>query len=176
MKRGQTWLGIAIAGLGVLLLLANLFGINIWAFFWPALLIGLGLWVIFRPKMVGEDTAVTQKLIGDVNRSGRWDVVDEEFSYLIGDINLDLTQAQIAPGVTRLNFSGLIGDVDLHIPADVGVSLHASGLINDVTMGGENTTNFFAGLHEKSPNYPDSEQKLVITTGCLIGDVTIRTS
>lgn len=174
MKRGQTLLGILVIGLGLVLLLANVLDINIWAFFWPALLIGLGLWVIFRPRMVAENTAVTQKFLGDIKRDGNWDLVDEDFSFLIGDVDLDLTQASIPPGVTNLTFSGLIGDIDLRFPADVGYAVHASGIVNDVKLGGEKSTNVFGTLDEKSANFPDSEQKVVINTSCLIGDIRIR--
>ena len=62
------------------------------------LLIFIGLWLVLRPRMSGPDTAVTQKLIGNIQRSGAWAVTNEEFNLLVGDVDLDFRNAQIPLG------------------------------------------------------------------------------
>ncbi|MFZ1683729.1 MAG: cell wall-active antibiotics response protein LiaF, partial [Candidatus Zixiibacteriota bacterium] len=52
-----------LVGLGIILLLNQTFGVHLFTFFWPVVLIGLGLWLIYRrtrkddPYRVGPDGA-----------------------------------------------------------------------------------------------------------------------
>ena len=72
---------------------------------------------------------------------GRWST--KNFSQFVGDIRLDLTQAVIQPGETRLRFSGFVGDVVLSVPAGVGVSLAASAFVSDLDLIGQRRSAIF---------------------------------
>lgn len=46
MKRGELFWAVVLIVVGGLLLLGQFVHVNVWQFFWPAILIGLGLWMI----------------------------------------------------------------------------------------------------------------------------------
>jgi hypothetical protein len=50
----------------------------------------------------------------------RVDASQREFWLFFGDVKLDFTQAQLPPGETHIRINGLIGDVDVIAPTDVG--------------------------------------------------------
>jgi len=40
---GKMWLGVILVALGALILLEDVYGVDVWQYFWPALLIVVGL-------------------------------------------------------------------------------------------------------------------------------------
>ena len=67
-NQGLVYIAIFIILAGVLLLIGNLFNLNIGAFCFPLGLILLGIFVLLRPRMVGPDTLSNTVLIGDLDR------------------------------------------------------------------------------------------------------------
>lgn len=173
-NRNQMLIGVVVIILGVLFLLGNLFNIDIGALFWPVLLILIGLWVIFRPRMVPEGTAVTQKFLGDIERAGPWTVTNEDFSNFIGTLKLDLRQADILPGDTYLRFSGFIGDVDIIVPEDVGVFVDSAAFVSDVKALGNKQESFLSPVRLKSGNFSQAKRRLHLKVNSFIADVDVR--
>jgi predicted membrane protein len=172
--QGQFYLGITIVAAGILLLLANIFNINLGILCWPAAFILLGVFLILRPKMVEPGTEMTQRFLGEVERSGPWQVVDEEFWYFVGDLELDMTQADIPYGVTNLRAIGFVGDVDIIVPADVGVQLSSTAFVSEVNMPEGKEETFLTPVNMQTSNYKLADRKINLKTTFFVGDVKIR--
>ena len=172
--QGQFYLGITIVAAGVLLLLANIFNINLGILCWPTAFILLGVFLILRPKMVQPGTEMTQKFLGEVERSGSWQVVDEEFWYFVGDLELDMTKADIPDGVTNLRAFGFVGDIDLLVPADVGVQLTSTALVSDVSLPESHEETILSPVTLQTSNYKLADRKINLKTTFFVGDVKIR--
>ena len=110
-NQGRVVAGIAFIGIGLLFLVGTVFRVDVWAFCLPIGLIVAGAWLLLRPSMVGPDTRVQQKVLGDIRRKGAWDVVDEEIWLGVGDVRLDLTEATIPTSESRIQVFGLVGSV-----------------------------------------------------------------
>ncbi|NLG51266.1 MAG: cell wall-active antibiotics response protein [Chloroflexi bacterium] len=173
-NRGQLVIGVFIILIGLLFLLQAAFGISIGRFCWPIGLILLGVFLVLRPSMVPEGTRMTQKLFGDVHRKGSWQVSDEEIWVLIGDVDLDMTQAEFPAGETTLRIYSLIGDVDLTLPADVGVSVTSTAFITDARVLGEKRESFATTIQVASPNQEEAERRLRLETTSFISDVKVN--
>jgi lia operon protein LiaF len=173
-NQGQLIAGVAIIAIGLIILFSNLLDINLWGLCWPALLIVLGLWLLLRPQMVGRDAHVSVKLIGDFDRAGAWEPVDEEFWVLVGDIDLDLTGTSIPVGETRFRTYGFVGDVELIVPRDVGVAVTSTAFVSDVKAFGDRRETFLAPLEVTSENYAAAERKVRLLTYAFVGDVKVR--
>jgi len=152
-NRGQLVVGVVIVLLGTLLLIGNLFHINPWAFFWPLVLIGLGVWMLLRPQTLRSDGRRKGKILGDICRGGEWQVRDEEFWVLIGDIKLDMTTAQIPEGETVIRTYGFVGSIRLRVPERVGVSVSSTAFITDARMLGHKQESLLSPLHQVSDDY-----------------------
>ena len=173
-KNGQIIVGVALIVAGLLYMLGYLFDVSIWSFIWPLALIALGVWVIMRPRMVSEGTEVTVKLLGDVKRDGVWQVTDEEVWLLLGDVKVDMTQAEIPAGETSLCVYGLIADIKLIVPHDVGVSLMSTAFVSDVKALGQKQDRFLSPARMMSDGYETAECKIRLQVIAFIADVKVE--
>ncbi len=173
-NQGQFYLGIVIVLVGVLLLIGNLLDIDLSILCWPSAFILLGLFLILRPKMVEPGTEMTQKFLGEVERAGHWQVGDEEFWFFVGDIELDMTQADIPQGETKIRAIGFVGDIDLYVPAEVGVAVASTAFVSEVQLADNKEENFLTPVQMRSKNYKVADKKILLQTTCFVGDIKVR--
>lgn len=173
-NRGLFFWGIALIVAGVAFLIAEMAGISGWALFWPLLLIGFGLWILLRPRMVSKDTYIEQTFVGDLRRRGAWQAGNEEFTSFVGDVDLDLTEAEFPNGEARYRVTGFVGDVKVRVPADVGVQVESSGFVSDVEVFGQKISHIFEPVHYTSPNFATAEKKFRLSTAHFVSEVKIR--
>jgi predicted membrane protein len=171
---GQMIFGMIVIGLGVLLLLGNLFDFDIGAFFWPLLLIGAGVWLLVRPKMMSGETAVTQRLLGEIDRTGNWAVQNEEFQSFIADTTLDLTKADIPKGLTHFRFLNFVGDIELFVPEGVGVSISSSAFVSEISINGSKEESIFGGLHRQTENYDHAAKQIKVDASGFVNEIKVR--
>lgn len=173
-NQGQLFLGLVIIVIGVALLIGSLFDVDVWTFCWPVGLILFGVWLLFRPRLISSDMAVRQKLIGDIRRSGAWQVTDEEIWIGIGDVKLDMTDAEIPAGETRIRVWNFVGTVKLSVPQDVGVAVSSSAFIVDVRVLGQKREGILTPVHINSDDYEMTERRVRLETTSLVGDVRVE--
>ncbi len=171
---GQMVMGMIIIGLGVLFLLGNLFDFDIGAFFWPFVLIGTGVWILVRPKMMDGDTAVTQRLLGEIDRTGNWAVQNEEFQSFIADTTLDLTKADLPKGLTQFRFMNFVGDIELFVPEGVGVSVSSSAFVNEISINGDKEETILGGLHRQTENYDHATTQIKVDASGFVNEIKVR--
>ncbi len=160
--------------LGLSSLFSTLFNIDLWALLWPALLILLGVWLLLRPRFGGPAGGIDVSLFGEVERSGAWKASNEEFWTFVGDVKLDLTGAEIAPGETIYRFNGFIADVDIYLPQGVGLSVGANGFVSSIKLPGEKRDRFLIPFEWKSLNYDSAERKIRLETLFFVNDLKIK--
>lgn len=170
----QLFLGAIIILMGVLFLIGNLFDVDVGAFCWPIGLIVVGVWLLLRPQMVSPGTATTQKILGEVERMGSWQVGDEEFLVFIADVDLDMTKADIPSGETRLRAFGFVGDIELLVPEEVGIAISSTAFVSDVKMLGRKEESILSPLHLQSDNYKTAERKIHLDAAFFVADLKIR--
>lgn len=172
--KGSLVVGVVLIGLGIMFLLSIWLRINLWGFFWPGLLIVLGVVILARSRTVASGTRSDFVLLGDVRRSGEEPIANEDVWMGIGDVDLDLTRAAIPAGETSFRVQGLIGDVTLFMPAGVGLSINASGLITDAKVLGQQQDVFLNSYRYTSDDYATAERKIRLETTFLIHDVKVK--
>jgi hypothetical protein len=172
-NRGQLIVGAAIIVVGLIILIGNVLNINLWSICWPTALILLGLWVLFGPRLSGNSSEVTILPIGDVRRDESWDISDEDFWLFVGDIDLDLSQADIPLGETRFQIYSFAGDVELLVPPDVGVAISCTAFVSTVKAFGGVKESFLAPQHRTSDNYATADRKIRLNVTCFAGEVSL---
>jgi lia operon protein LiaF len=173
-NQGQVIFGILIILIGLMFLLGNLFDVNVGALCFPTALILVGVWLLIRPWLVGPDTRLRFRVFGPVRRGGAWQVADEEFWLLIGDVRLDMSQAEIPPGETRIRVSGFVGDVRLVVPEGVGVSVSSMAFVSDARVLGQRRDGLLLPVRLTSDDYETAERKVHLETMFFVGDVRAR--
>jgi hypothetical protein len=170
-NRWQVLVGAAIIVVGVIFLIGTVFDIDPWALCFPIVLIVAGVFVLLRPQLF---TAGRLKLLGSVRRYGTWQVADEEFYTGVGDVRLDMTDADIPAGETRIRVLVGVGSVNVRVPEGVGVLVSSIGFVTDAQALGQKQVNFFTPFEVASDDYQTAERKVRLETVNFVGDVKVR--
>jgi hypothetical protein len=105
--------------------------------------------------------APAARTMGDIKRSGRWAVpVESSFTTWMGNITLDLRQAQISAFETHIHARVGMGNIKLLVPAGVEVDVRAR------TQIGRTSVDPAAA----APGGP----LVVLTGGTVFGDIKVR--
>jgi hypothetical protein len=174
MNRSAIFLGGTLVVVGLLFLLGNLLGVDVWTLIWPLALIALGGWLLLRPRRSLPGGTSNFLFLGEFKRNGAWQVTPEEMSFFVGDIILDFSQAVIPPGETHMHLSGFVGDVHVIVPAMVGLRVASSGFITDVQFMGQKHEGFLTPVEFANPAYATAERKVLLETAWFVGDIKVR--
>ena len=172
--RGQYYIGMLLISIGLIFLIARVFGVNPWSILWPLLLMGLGVWMLLSRRHIPPGTSVSHRFMGDIRREGAWQVSDEEFRIFIGDVDLDMTQAKIPAGETTIHIFGFISDVNIYLPKNAGITISSSGFITEVKVVDRKQEAFFGPVRFTSDNYETAKQKIRLETTFFIHEVNVK--
>lgn len=173
-NQGQLIIGALLLFLGLMLLFGNFLNIDVWALFWPLALIFLGVYLLLRPRFSFQGVAPDLQVFGGIRRSGMWRVENDEIWMFVGDVRLDMTQAEIPTGETHIRVLGFIGDVDLTLPKEIGLSFSSAAFVTDAKVNGQKHESFLAPYRYDSPNYAALERKVRLETIFFIGDIDVN--
>lgn len=173
-NRSLVVVGAAIVVFGLVLLLGALFHVDVGELCLPVLLILIGVYVLARPSLVGPNTPWHGSIFGPVRRGADWQGKDEEIWLFIGDVRLDLSEAQIPAGETQLRIVSFIGDVRLQVPSGVGVSIASTALISTIRAFGRKDESFVVPSHLASDGYDASERKIRLELFAFISEARVE--
>jgi hypothetical protein len=173
-NQGQLVLALLIIAAGFALLIGSILDINVWALCFPGALILLGLAILLRPQLVSSGPSAGYKVLGDIRRKGNWEVTDEELWIGIGDVSLDMTDAAIPAGETRLRIWSFVASVRLTVPEDVGVSVSSSAFVTDARFFGRKRDGILTPVRLRSENYDDAGRAIYLETTSFVGDVRVQ--
>lgn len=173
-NRGILVLAIILITSGVMLLLSAIFHIDAWAICFPTILILLGLWAIFRPKFGGEGSNIEFTLLGDMRRHPTGQLQSKEYWLVIGDLDMDLTSAELPLGETTLHVVGFIGDLNFMLPAAAAVSLTAGGIAVDAKFDGHKQEGVFTPVKYETAGYAQAERRLRLDISMFVADIDLR--
>ncbi len=183
--------------LGVLFLLGNLGVANIGdiiSTYWPVILILIGVRIFFRygrgtdhvhdahdPIMMGESSQ--QSSASAVNSSGVFGDLDlkinaKDFrggriSNTFGDMNVDLSEIELAEGEQLLKLDGVFGDLHVLVPKTIEIFVTTHSVFGDVRVLGNIKSGFGQEISYSSPNYSTATKRLRIVSNQVFGDVKI---
>jgi len=168
--------GLILIIIGLLLVLDN-FDIDIFNYFWPGLIIVLGLYLLYRGarKKTAADSMHSEfRVFGDTSHTGFSGEIDgSELNHFIGDTELNLSGAQLKPGVNTLSISNFIGDIKVLIPEGMAVEVHCSGAFGDYYLLDNKEDGIFVSATGKTPGYDAAEKRLRINCSVFIGDIKV---
>lgn len=165
-KRGYVFVGI-----GAVILLGDNLAVLI-----SIALISLGYFFI-KSKQIHRDESYYQKQsLVDSIRWGRepWILRNVSVWHVIGEFHMDLSLAILEHKETTVIVQGLIGDVDIIVPEDIGVSVVTSVTFGQINVAREVETGLMNKLVWQSPNYAYSEHKVKLVVTYLVGDIDIK--
>ena len=173
-NRTLIFIGVGIIIIGLIALVDAVTEIDLGRLLCPTILILLGVWFLIRPRLLPPETGFSVRLLGDVRRSGVWQLIDEEMWSLVGDVSLDLTEAAIPVGETTLRILGIVGDIRLTVPEDVAVTLDSTSVFTEARVLGQKHDRALAPYHYASEGYDEAERKVRFEITRIFADVRLK--
>ena len=173
-NQGRIVLGTVVILFGGLLLVGSLLKVDFWTLVCPGGLILLGLALLLRPWLAGPDMGFRVVLLGDIRRRDSWQVQDEEIYVGIGDIKLDLSQAEIPLGEAAVRIMGFVGEVKVVVPEDVGLAFSSKSVVVDLNLLGRKHDYVFAPVHWATEGYEFAERRICLDMVCFVTSVKAR--
>jgi lia operon protein LiaF len=167
-------LGYVLVIIGAIILLGNNF-----AFVVAVILIALGYFFLKSKQVQKEDQerdyVQKHKLIDSV-RLGKepWILKNSSMANVIGEINIDLSLAILEQRETTLIVQGVIGDIDIIVPEDIGISVTSSIVFGQIDVAERKEAGIMNKLHFTSANFESCEHRVKLIVSYLVGDVDIK--
>jgi predicted membrane protein len=168
--------GILIIVIGFLFLISALTGFNVGSLICPAALILVGVALIVRTRRIDPETGFSVKAIGDVRRRPGEILENQELWVGVADVDFSPAEDDIPLGETKLRLLGFVGDIDLRVPADVGLSIASLAFVTEAKVLGDRTSNVVSPFEYTSPGYEEAARKIKLEATFFVADLTVRGS
>jgi lia operon protein LiaF len=190
--RGQS-VGAARLTLGVVLLVIGALnivdGIGLFDFsfgnligqFWPLILIALGFALLQESRTreaerrgdgerIHHDTILGDLKLTDPN----WPLRDLTASTVIGDMQIDLSRAQIPAGETRIELRAVIGDIDIWVPQGLPLALEVqwAGVVT-LNRYGHRQDLILRRESDAPPDFESAPRRVRVRVNLVIGDLSL---
>lgn len=138
------------------------------AFIWAGTLAFIAAWRVRR------FTRRLRRAIGHVRSDlAGWTVDDAVISTVLGDISLDLRQADLPEGDTQLTLLCWLGTIHVRVPAEVGVDVTAQSMVGSVDVLGRREEGFVRDIHMRSEGYERAPRRLQMRLSTFVGELVV---
>jgi len=125
-------------------------------------------------------------VFGNTTRAGPWQPAERLVVIsVVGNVTLDFRRAELPPGVTEIEVWAVLGNVEIHVPADLEAELDGFALLGSLeqraTKGARVRTRVKRLLGMDDPLaevddeiHPDDEAFLEIRANAILGSVLLK--
>jgi predicted membrane protein len=174
--------GSIIAGFIILVLGLAFLGRNLgyfsfdfsvlWGLFWPLFLIIAGI-NIFRAHTRTEGTSWA--IMSGIERKNRgWKLDNKSYVAIMGGIDLDLTQAEIPDKEIILDFTAIMGGIDVKAPEDIPIICKGTAILGGISFFNDEGGGIFANREFEFEGDSTSKKRIIIYCRTLMGGIDIK--
>jgi len=93
---------------------------------------------------------------------------------IVGEMNIDLSLAIIDEPETTLVFQGIVGDIDIIVPDDIGVRIDSTLIIGQTKIGYDQQDGLGTKMSWQSLNFDTAQHRVNITLSYMVGDINVK--
>jgi lia operon protein LiaF len=163
--------GYILIGIGAVILFGDHITIVL-----SVVLISLGLFFIRSKQVHKDDTYIQKQKLVDSVRLGRepWILRNSSTWYIIGETYIDLSLAILEQKETTVILQGVVGDVDIKVPDDIGISVTSSVTFGQIQIANERETGVMNKLVWQSAGFEYSDHRVKLVLSYIVGDINIK--
>lgn len=171
VRNGSQKKGYVLLGIGGFILVGSHLTVVL-----ALVLMSMGFFYLKSRQVHGEGTVFQKtKLIESLKRDREpWILRSMSLWYAVGELRLDFSLALPEEKEITLVLQGLIGDIDIIIPEDMGLSVQSSVVFGQLEVGRERESGMMNKIHWQSPHYAEAEQKVKLLVSYIVGDIDIK--
>lgn len=163
--------GYVLLAIGAFILIGSHFAIIV-----ALLFLSLGFFYI-RSKQIQGNVHFFQKtkLIESLKWNKEpWLLKSMSLWYVIGELKFDFTLAIHEEKEATLVLQGIIGDIDIIVPEDLGVQVQGTVFFGQLDVAREKESGIMNKIHWQSPNFETSEHRVKLIVSYIVGDIDIK--
>jgi predicted membrane protein len=92
-----------------------------------------------------------------------------------GDLYIDLGKVDLPSGTTTFAVRCFASDIDILVPADIGLKITSNGFVVETKFDGESKSNVMTGFDYQTENYASAEKKFDLVTHSFAVELKIKT-
>jgi lia operon protein LiaF len=171
IRYGSVKRGYIMLGIGVILVLGHFLTIII-----AVVLLSLGLFYMKSKHLHWKGSFMQkQKMIESLQWNKRpWSLHPMSIWNVIGEIKLDLGLAIWEEPEVTIILQGVIGDIDVIVPENVGVSLTSFVVFGQIEVELEKEAGVWSKINWQSPNYHTSTNKVKLIVSYIVADIDVK--
>ncbi|MYB41762.1 MAG: hypothetical protein F4X76_06120 [Chloroflexi bacterium] len=137
--------------------------------------VALGVLAILAAWRVRRFSRKLRLAVGHVRSSvDGWTVEDDAvISTVVGDIELDLREAELPPGETELALLCWLGTIQVRVPRTVGVDITAQSIVGSVDVLGRREEGVVRDIHVRSEGYEEAERRVRMRLSTFVGELLV---
>lgn len=138
-------------------------------------LIALGVLAILAAIRVRRVRRRLHRAFGHVRSSeSGWAVNDAVIQTALGDINLDLRDAELPDGDTTLTLLCWVGAIGVRAPRGIGLDVTAQAILGTVDALGRHEEGLIRDIHVQTPDFDGHARRLHLRMSTVIGEISVR--
>ncbi|MDO3681082.1 cell wall-active antibiotics response protein LiaF [Paenibacillus ehimensis] len=171
VRSGAERKGYIMMVIGLLLLAGGNFTLIL-----AIILISLGFFYNKSRKIHRSEHHYRKQSVIDSIRWGRepWVLRNMSIWNVLGELQMDLTYAIHEQKETTIILQGVIADIDLIVPEDVGLSVTASVLFGQTSIGYDKEAGVLNKMVWQSPNYWTADRQVKLEISYIVADIDIK--
>ena len=137
--------------------------------------VALGVLAVLAAWRVRRFSRRLRRAVGHVRSSeGGWAVEDDAvISTVVGDISLDLADAELPPGETELALFCWLGTIQVRVPRDYGVDVTAQSIVGSVDVLGRREEGVVRDIHVRSEGYEGATRRVKMRLSTFVGELMV---
>jgi lia operon protein LiaF len=171
LRNAEVKKGYIILGIGAVLIISRFFVIIL-----AVVLVSLGLYFLKTKQNHWKGTNFNrQKIIESMQWNKRpWSLHPMSIWNIIGEIKLDLGLAIWEEPEVTIILQGVIGDIDIIVPENVGIIVTSSVIFGQIEVDVEKEAGALNKIHWQSPNYHTCTNKVKLQVSYIVADVDVK--
>lgn len=138
------------------------------------LLIALGVLAVLASLRVRRFRRRLHRAIGHVRSAEGWSVDDAVIQTVLGDIRLDLRDADLPAGDTNLTLLCWLGTIEVRVPGGIGLDATAQAIVGTVDVLDRREEGLIRDIHVQTPGFAAAERRLHLRLSTVVGELVVR--
>jgi lia operon protein LiaF len=171
IRYGSAAKGYILVAIGVVMIIGHFFVAIV-----AVILLSFGLYYLKTRQVHWKGAYVQkQKIIESIQWNKRaWSLQPMSLWNIIGEIKLDLGLAIWEEPEVTIILQGVIGDIDVIVPENVGILVTSSVIFGQIEIEMEKDAGVLNKMIWQSPNYHTSTNKVKLFVSYIIADVDVK--
>lgn len=136
--------------------------------------VGMGVLAVLAAIRVRRFSRRLRRAVGHVRSAeGGWSLEDGVVATVLGDIALDLRDAELPEGETELTLLCWVGAIHVRAPSGVGLDVTAQTMLGSVELLGRREEGVVRDVQARTPDYERYSTRVKMRLSTFIGELSV---